>query len=116
MGDDMAGTANIDNQTLRGFLRMVESEYPDEFLLDLNREDLTDVARACYDEELSRRGLAALERHARYPPKLTPKQPILPACACGSEERNLITLETAFSKPQAIDERPYNSPCPGPSK
>jgi UbiD family decarboxylase len=28
----MAGTANIDNQSLRGFLRMVESEYPDEFL------------------------------------------------------------------------------------
>ena len=28
----MAGTTNIDNQSLRGFLRMVESEYPDEFL------------------------------------------------------------------------------------
>jgi UbiD family decarboxylase len=28
----MAGTTNIDNQSLRGFLRMVESEYPDELL------------------------------------------------------------------------------------
>lgn len=28
----MAVTANIDNQSLRGFLRMVESEFPDEFL------------------------------------------------------------------------------------
>ncbi len=28
----MAGTANIDNQSLRGFLRMVETDYPDEFL------------------------------------------------------------------------------------
>src|SRR3977135_167758 len=28
----MAGIANIDNQSLRGFLRMVETEFPDEFL------------------------------------------------------------------------------------
>jgi 2,5-furandicarboxylate decarboxylase 1 len=28
----MAVTANIDNQSLRGFLRMVESDFPDEFL------------------------------------------------------------------------------------
>src|ERR1043166_5205711 len=28
----MAGIANIDNQSLRGFLRMVESDYPNEFL------------------------------------------------------------------------------------
>jgi UbiD family decarboxylase len=31
-GDDMAGPSNIDNQSLRGFLRMVEAEYPGEFL------------------------------------------------------------------------------------
>src|SRR5215212_1220031 len=35
----MAGTANIDNQSLRGFLRMVESEYPDEFLRIQNEID-----------------------------------------------------------------------------
>src|SRR6476619_892182 len=28
----MAGIANIDNQSLRGFLRMVETDFPDEFL------------------------------------------------------------------------------------
>ena len=28
----MAGIANIDNQSLRGFLRMVETEFPDDFL------------------------------------------------------------------------------------
>jgi UbiD family decarboxylase len=31
-GDDMAGPSSIDNQSLRGFLRMVEAEYPGEFL------------------------------------------------------------------------------------
>ena len=28
----MAGIANIDNQSLRGFLRMVETEFPDDFV------------------------------------------------------------------------------------
>src|SRR3569832_126762 len=32
IGVDMTRTANIDSQSLRGFLRMVESDYPDEFL------------------------------------------------------------------------------------
>ena len=48
-------------------LRRQYAEYPDEFLLELNREDLTDVARACYDEELSRRGLAPLETEEELP-------------------------------------------------
>src|SRR4029079_10821989 len=28
----MAGIANIDNQSLRGFLRMVETDFPDDFV------------------------------------------------------------------------------------
>jgi hypothetical protein len=48
-------------------LRRQYAEYPDEFLLELNREDLTDVARACYDAELSRRGLAPLEAEEELP-------------------------------------------------
>src|SRR4249919_4381463 len=28
----MAGITNIDNQSLRGFLRMVETEFPDDFV------------------------------------------------------------------------------------
>src|SRR4249919_1330271 len=28
----MAGITNIDNQSLRGFLRMVETDFPDEFV------------------------------------------------------------------------------------
>ena len=35
----MTALANIDNQSLRGFLRMVESEYPDEFLRIQNEID-----------------------------------------------------------------------------
>ena len=35
----MAVLANIDNQSLRGFLRMVETEYPDEFLRVQNEID-----------------------------------------------------------------------------
>ena len=36
----MSPLANIDNQSLRGFLRMVESDYPDEFLRIRNEIDL----------------------------------------------------------------------------
>src|SRR5882672_2053010 len=39
IGDAMTALANIDNQSLRGFLRMVETEHPDEFLRVPNEID-----------------------------------------------------------------------------
>ena len=48
-------------------LKRQYAEYPDEYLLELKREDLTDIARACYDQEIARRGLAAVETEEEFP-------------------------------------------------
>ncbi len=38
-------------------IRRIYSELTDEALLEMNREDLTEIARICYDQELAQRRL-----------------------------------------------------------
>ncbi len=42
----------------------------DEALLETNRDDLVEVARQCYDEEIARRGLNAAEEPAETPAEI----------------------------------------------
>lgn len=48
-------------------LKRQYAEYPDEWLLQLNRDDLTEAARSCYDAELARRGLTPPEAEEEVP-------------------------------------------------
>lgn len=70
---------------------------PDEELLELDREELTDTARACYDEEVARRGLDGASPQEGAPDS-TGEEPWVAAGSCRSEEeawRQQTMLESA---------------------
>jgi len=51
------------------------AEMPDEELRSLAREELTEVARQCYDYELKRRGLEAKPPRRAIQPVVVPEEP-----------------------------------------
>jgi hypothetical protein len=51
------------------------AEMPDEELRSLSRQELTEVARQCYDDELKRRGLSAAPPRRTIPPVAMVEKP-----------------------------------------
>jgi hypothetical protein len=65
------------------------SELSDDALLDLNRDELVDLARDCYDAELANRGL-----HRESPPE--------PEVQAAEDEGDMVEL-TRFSSSSEVD-------------
>jgi putative signal transducing protein len=65
------------------------AELSDDALLDMNRDELVDIARDCYDAELASRGL-----HPDSPPE--------PEVQAGEEEGDMVEL-TKFSSSSEVD-------------
>lgn len=63
--------------TVDDFKRLY-AEMPDEELRSLVRAELSEIARPCYDQELSRRGLAAAPARPVIRPVLAPDEPEAP--------------------------------------
>jgi hypothetical protein len=84
-------------------IRRQYADSSDGALLELNRDDLTEAARACYDEELQRRGLdragAATQRRAR------PSAPIAGTPAADAEEADeaLAAASDPGDRPDWLD-------------
>jgi len=55
--------------------KQLYAEMPDEELRSLVREDLTEVARQCYDDELKRRGVQAAPVRRSMPPVVAAQEP-----------------------------------------
>jgi PhnB protein len=86
-------------------VRRQYADLSDEALLDVDRQDLVDLARKCYDEELARRGLkagapgrAAATRHEPEPEE-EPAEPLAPGPPDDDDEE-LVVAET-YDSPEA---------------
>jgi hypothetical protein len=76
------------------YLHEYYSSLSDEALLWVAREDLIDAAKACYDEEVARRGLKRDSMAADDPPRDTPERLV--------GDRDLVPITTfAFSNDDA---------------
>jgi 2,5-furandicarboxylate decarboxylase 1 len=101
MGDGMSSLSNIDNQSLRGFLRMVETDYPEELLRVRNPVDLKFESTAMMFE---------LDKAGRSPVVLFEnikghKMPVL-TNAAGNRKLLAACLGVAFAElPTAFRER-----------
>jgi hypothetical protein len=70
----------------------------DEALLDIDRDELVDVARQCYDEELARRGMVSESEASAEPEEsIAHEEWVLAATYLTAEEANLAhaMLESA---------------------
>ena len=84
-------------------IRRQYAELSDEGLLEIDREDLMDQARQCYDEELQRRQLAR-PRSAPGRPPAQPKEMTVAASYPSSEEAKLARdLVAAAGIPAYLD-------------
>jgi PhnB protein len=85
-------------------VRRQYAELSDEALLDIDRQDLVDLARKCYDEELARRGLKTrssarvVRREPEEEPEIAPAEPLEPEPPADTEE---MEVAETYDSPEA---------------
>jgi hypothetical protein len=86
------------------------AEMPDEELRSLVREELSDVARPCYDAELARRGLAATKPRPTIPRAVIAEEParavpqlleVSEEAVEGEEEEDLVAAAVFAARSEA---------------